>query len=165
MKVDRLDSLMNTLIPDKKTSANNGVGVDFQKVLAEAQTNRGGESQKLSGAGLAEKAESLLEGPLAPYSFPAISKFGKESRIRDQGLLAADQTLGILEQYQKAIADPKVSLKNLYPHIQSLSAEIQGIKQAAEGLPGSDPLKKILGEIGVLATVEVERFNRGDYVS
>jgi hypothetical protein len=49
--------------------------------------------------------------------------------------------------------------------IQSLSSEIQGVSQDAEKLPANDPLKRILREMGILAAVEVEKFNRGEYVS
>jgi hypothetical protein len=39
------------------------------------------------------------------------------------------------------------------------------MSQDAERLPANDPLKRILEEMGILAAVEVERFNRGDYIS
>ena len=165
MKVDKLDGLMNPLMSDNKKNTNMASGIDFQKLLAEAQTNRLAENQRLFEPGFAQEAKSLLDGPLPTYSFPPISELGKGPQIHDQGIGVADHTLGVLEQYQKAMADPKVSLKNLYPYIQSLFHEIKDINQAAEGLPASNPLKKILGEIGVLAAVEVEKFNRGDYVS
>ena len=56
-------------------------------------------------------------------------------------------------------------MKNLYPMIQSLSSEVRGVSQDAEKLSANDPLKGILSEMGILAAVEVERFNRGEYVS
>jgi hypothetical protein len=165
MKVDKLDGLTNPLMLDIKINAEKGRGIDFQKILAEAQVNRVAERQQLSESGQAGKADNLLEGPLAAYSLAPISEFGKDIQIRGQSIGVADHTLGVLEQYQKAMADPKVSLKNLYPYIQSLAREIKDINQVAGKLSASDPLKKILGEIEVLAAVEVEKFNRGDYVS
>jgi hypothetical protein len=165
MKIDKLDGLMNALTADNKKSANKANGVDFRKILTEAQANRAAENQQLFEPGVAQKAKSLQEAPLPVYSFSPISESGKNPQIHGQGIRAADHTLEVLEQYQKAIADPKVSLKNLYPFIQSLSHEIRGVNQAAEGLPANNPLKKILGDIGVLAAVEVEKFNRGDYLS
>jgi hypothetical protein len=39
------------------------------------------------------------------------------------------------------------------------------MSREAEKLPPNDPLRRILDEIGVLAAVETEKFNRGDYVS
>ena len=165
MKVDKLDGLMNALTADNKKSTNKASGIDFRKILTEAQANRAAENQQLFEPGVIQKAKSLQEGPLPTYSFSPISESGENPQIQGQGIRAGDQTLGVLEQYQKAIGDPKVSLKTLYPYIQSLSHEIKDINQVAEGLPANNPLKKILGEIGVLAAVEVEKFNRGDYLS
>jgi len=34
----------------------------------------------------------------------------------------------------------------------------------SDQLPPSDPLRKMMGEIGILSNVEIEKFNRGDYV-
>ena len=73
--------------------------------------------------------------------------------------------LKVLEEYQKALADPEVSLKNLYPMIQSLSSKVEGVGRDAEKLPANDPLQRIFSEMGILAAVEVEKFNRGEYVS
>jgi hypothetical protein len=99
------------------------------------------------------------------YSFPPLTELGNPFQTQARSLQTADQVLRVLEEYQKSLADPEVSLKNLYPMIQSLSAEIQGVSQDAEKLPANDPLKRILREMGILAAVEVEKFNRGEYVS
>jgi hypothetical protein len=164
MKVDKLDGLTNPQMLDIKINADKGKGVDFQKILAEAQVNRVPARQQLSKSGQAEKADDLLDGPWAAYSLAPLSELGKDPQVLNQNLRTADHTLGLLEEYQNAMADPKVSLKSLYPYIQSLSHEIKDINQVAEKLSASDPFKKILGEIGVLVAVEVEKFNRGDYV-
>jgi hypothetical protein len=165
MKVDKLDGLMNPLMADNKKNTNMASGVDFQKFLSEAQANRIAENQQPFGPGLPQVTKSLLDGPLPDYSLPPISELAKSHKIHEQAIRVADRTLGVLEQYQKAMADPKISLKKLYPYIQSLSHEIKDVTQVVEGLPASNPLKKVLGEIGVLGALEVEKFNRGDYIS
>jgi hypothetical protein len=48
--------------------------------------------------------------------------------------------------------------------VQSLAEEARGLSQWVEKLPPSDPLKKIMTEVGILSSIEVGRFNRGDYV-
>jgi len=78
--------------------------------------------------------------------------------------LATEKTLDLLEQYQKAMADPKVSLKEINPLAQALSQEIKGLNQWAQKLSSSDPLQKIIAEVGIVSSVEVEKFNRGDYI-
>ena len=164
MKIDNLDSLTNLLIPDKKESTHKAEGADFQKILEETQADQAAKSQKPPESGSVFRAAGIPDGPLGAYSFSPLTELGNPFQIQADPL-AADQVLRVLEQYQKAMADPDVSLKNLYPFIQSLAHEIKDINQVAGNAPASDPAKKILGEIGVLAAVEVEKFNRGDYVS
>ncbi len=165
MKIDKLDDLTNLLMTDKKANPHKAGGVEFQKILEEIQANQAAETQKLSEAGSASGRAGGPEGPLGAYSFPPLPEFGNSIQARGRSLQDADQVLKVLEEYRTALADPKVSLKDLYPLIQTLSSGMPGMNEGAENLPTNDPLKKILGEIGVLAAVEVERFNRGDYVS
>jgi hypothetical protein len=165
MKIDKLDNLTNLLMPDKKGNTQKTGGADFQKILEETQAGGGAESQKLSESGSVFRAAGIPEGPLGAYSFPPLSEFGNPVHAQTRSIQAADQILNVLEEYQKALADPAVSLKNLYPMIQSLSSEVQGVSQDAEKLPANDPLKRILDEMGILAAVEVEKFSRGEYIS
>lgn len=163
MKIDKLDSLMNLVIPDKKGSTNKTGGVDFRKILEEVQANQAGEKQKLGDTGSASKAAEISEGPLGIFSFPPPAEPG--GSLPNRSLQTAERMLGALEDYQRRLGDSKVSLKALYPAIESLSSKIRGMDQDKENLPAGDPLRRILDEIGILAAVEVERFNRGDYVS
>jgi hypothetical protein len=165
MKIDKLDNLTNLLMPDKKGSTHKAGGADFQKILEETQADQAAESQKLSESGSVFRAAGIPDGPLGVYSFPPLTELGNPFQTQARSLQTADQVLRVLEEYQKSLADPEVSLKNLYPMIQSLSSEIQGVSQDAEKLPANDPLKRILREMGILAAVEVEKFNRGEYVS
>jgi hypothetical protein len=86
------------------------------------------------------------------------------AQIRLQGIQSTEKTLDILEQYQKAMANPNLSLKNIYPLIQSLSQELQGLNVLSAKLPPSDPLQSILTHTGIVSAVEIEKFHRGEYI-
>ena len=88
----------------------------------------------------------------------------ESSPLRTQGVEATEKTLNLLEEYQRAIENPRVTLREIHPLVQSLAEETRGLNQWAEKLPSSDPLQNIMAEVGVLSSVEVGRFNRGDYV-
>ena len=84
--------------------------------------------------------------------------------MRSQGVKVAESTLGILEEYQKAIGDPQKTPRQIDPLVQSLSEEVKSLKMLAEKVPPSDPLQKIMTDLGIVSTVEIEKFNRGEYV-
>ena len=48
--------------------------------------------------------------------------------------------------------------------VQSLRQEVQELNRWSDILAPSDPLRKIMGEVGILSKVEIEKFNGGDHV-
>jgi hypothetical protein len=86
------------------------------------------------------------------------------TQIRSQGIRAAESTLNFLEKYQKAVGDPQITLKKVDPLVRSLSHEVNDLHLLSEKLPPSDPLQKIMREIGIVSTIEIEKFNRGEYI-
>ena len=85
-------------------------------------------------------------------------------QVRSRGIQSAEKTLDLLDQYQKAMANPDQSLKNIHPLIQSLSQELQGLNILSEKLSPSDPLQSILTNTGIVSAVEIEKFYRGEYI-
>ena len=135
-------------------------GLDFQKMLQEAQWNTQ-EAGQSAPAGAPGVAEIPGEGVL-PVNLLEGAK--ESSPLRVQGVEATERTLNLLEEYRRAIENPQVSLREIHPLVQSLAEETWGLNQWVEKLSPSDPLKKIMTEVGVLSSVEVGKFNRGDYV-
>ncbi|MBE0556604.1 MAG: hypothetical protein IH628_05160 [Proteobacteria bacterium] len=83
---------------------------------------------------------------------------------RSQAVKKIDELLNVIESYQAKIADPKVSLKEIYPLVQQMEKKTAELVPAAEALPDGDKLKEILNRVLVASTVEIIKFNRGDYV-
>jgi hypothetical protein len=138
--------------------------LDFQKLLQEAKsTNKTASPSTASlvakGVGeipsdpaLAIKALNLS---VEPVKFP---------QIRSQGIKAAENTLSLLENYQKAMADPQMTLKKVDHWVQSLAKEVNDLISLSDKLPAADPLKEIINEIGIVSKVEIQKFNRGEYI-
>lgn len=134
---------------------------DFQKALQEAHSHlqeRPAPSVFKGGVGGGEWLEPVTF-PLLPSNLAAGAPCPQS-----QGTEATERTLDLLERYQVALSDPRVSLKEVYSLVQSLRQEVQELNRWSDQLPPSDPLRKIMGEIGILSNVEIEKFNRGDYV-
>jgi len=134
--------------------------LDFQKVLNDAKSSISVANQPAPSAPMGVK-----EIPADPaYAIKALSGPEQIDQIRSQGVERAENTLTILEQYQKAMGDPQKTLKNVSGLVQSLAQEVNGLNRVSEKLPSSDPLQKIMNEIGIVSAVEIEKFNRGEYI-
>ena len=138
--------------------------LDFQKLLNDAESNMKVADQSSS----LSPSLGMREAPVDP-AFPLQTlNFLPEqegiTRIRSQGIRAAESTLNLLEEYQEAVGDPRVTLKKVDPLVRSLSQEVNNLHMLSEKLPTSDPLQKIMREIGIVSTIEIEKFNRGEYI-
>jgi hypothetical protein len=135
-------------------------GFDFQKILQEAQTNIQ-EAGQAASAGAAGAAEI---GGESVFPVNLLEGVKESAPLRSQGVQAAEEALNLLEQYQRAIGNPRATLREIDPLVQSLAEETRGLNRWMENLSPSDPLKKIMTEVGVLSSTEIGKFNRGDYV-
>jgi hypothetical protein len=161
MDVKKIGGEIPPLAIGKKGKMEGSEGADFQKALQEAHSHLQGSLGPSVSTGDAGRAEWL-----EPVNFPLLNPMVEEGAPtpQSQGVQATEKTLDLLERYREALSDPQVSLKKVYPLVQSLRQEVQEMNRWTDHLPPSDPLRKIMGEIGVLSSVEVEKFNRGDYV-
>ncbi len=134
--------------------------LDFQRVLQGAKSDI-----SVAGPSAASASKGVEEIPADPaYAIQVLSGSEQIHQIRSQSVARAENTLTILEQYQKAVGDPQLTLKNVNHLVQSLSQEVNSLNRLSEKLPSSDPLQKIMNEIGIVSAVEIEKFNRGEYI-
>ncbi len=160
MDVKEIQSGALSAVAGKKEKKEEASGFDFQKILQEAQSNLK-ETNAAAPGGVAEKSEILPEGVLAVNWLEVIKD---SAPLRLQGTRAAEKALDLLEQYQRAMENPRTTLREIHPLVQSLAEEMKSLDQWVEKMPPSDPLREILTETGILSSVEIEKFNRGDYI-
>lgn len=129
----------------------NGNGLDFKTLLKNAEIRVEGEIQKVS----------------SPFSVTSLSTPFNElediNHIRSLGIKTSEGVLHLLEEYHKAIINDQIPLEKIDPLIQSLSREVSRLQILSERIPESDPLRKILTELGVISAVEVEKYYRERY--
>jgi hypothetical protein len=158
MDIKKIMDVGSSVSPVTRREREKPGGLDFKELLRQASP--GPES-------LGQTTSSLSpHGDVEPLSAMAfvMPNAGEISRTRLQSIEATENTLSLLEEYQKAMSDPNLSLKKVDPLVQSLSKELDGLNVLSERLSPSDPLQKILTEVGVVSRVEIERFRRGDYI-
>lgn len=126
-------------------------GPEFKDVLKAAAAQPSGA--KPSG-------EAMISA-VAPGSMPLNLRHDLDMRAAVERV---EQFLDVLDRYRTGLADPNMTLKNLYPLLQKIDAEKDQLNTLVEKLPAGNPLRPIVDEALVTGTLEVLRFNRGDYV-
>jgi hypothetical protein len=77
----------------------------------------------------------------------------------------AERLLDLLSEYQQKLANPAFTLRDISPLIDELKADNKRLVSSVNSLAEGDDLKNILNQIIVAASVEIIKFNRGDYVN
>ena len=164
MKIKDLTQSISTILASKQVKGSSSNGVTFKERLAEASLRL--ENSIQVGSPIPSGGEpKVMPNPVS--SVPSSSGLFRVHGLdptRSQFIETTTSILNLLEQYQKAIANPEISLKKIDPFIQALSQEVSQLNGLSEKLSPSDPLQKILTELGIVSTVEIEKFNRGDYI-
>ena len=77
----------------------------------------------------------------------------------------AERLLDLLDEYQQKLANPVFTLRDISPLIDELKADNKRLVSSVHSLSEGDELKNILSQIIVTASVEIIKFNRGDYMN
>lgn len=99
-----------------------------------------------------------LSAPIRPMAFAAPP---------ETAFKAARQTgeiLDTLEAYQKLLAKPSTSLRNMQPVVEQLGQEADRMAASMNHLPQGHALREIMKETLIQVHQELERFNQGMYI-
>jgi hypothetical protein len=146
------------LTPSPLTKKEGGHSSEFQKIFQDVR-QAAGESSPAGPSGVTGVVQGFEIGTVN-----GVLEIQDLQPLQSRGIAATENTIALLEQYQRALADPAQTLKEINPLVQSLSEKVTDLQGLAQGLAPGDPLKKIIQEVGTLSAVEVEKFNRGEYV-
>ena len=96
-------------------------------------------------------------------SLPPLTVNAMEPRHPTSDVQAMERFLDSLEDYQKGLADPQCNLRDLQPALERLEREQRHLSHWADITPEDNPLKHIIDEGLVTATLETGRFRSGVY--
>lgn len=151
MKIHANDEILKSLTTPQKRPAGDSQTGQFKTLL----------DQTLGGTETADAASGAAAGPMRPLSGiqfqPVVSDATTASAAENLGSL-----IGSLESYQQKLADPTASLKDVDALVQDLSQKDAQLAKLADTVKDGD-LKKIINDARVVTTVELAKFNRGDY--
>ena len=80
-------------------------------------------------------------------------------------IFRVENFLDILDEYHQRLGNPQDTLKDIYPLINSMAAEKEDLISSLNSLSDGDELKEILNQTLITSSIEIIKFNRGDYIS
>ena len=146
------ETLIKSLIQGASSSKAESSGLNFAETLAKTVSKGSGEDLALQkNGGVSELGETVSAG--------RILSAGLSSQIGP-----VEKTLGLLDRYASALADPNQNLKQVSPLVLELKQAAENLKKTSQALPTGHAAREIIDRTAIMAAVEVEKFNRGDYI-
>lgn len=138
---------------------------DFKKILSGIQSKADGaqETNPLSPDEI-QKINLRLQNASTLASLEAGSFVESVGKFESGEVEKVEQFFNLLESYTKALSDPKKNLRDIAPLIKSIESEKAKLAGLGESLPDGNVLKDLVNKAAILTTVEVLKFNRGDYL-
>lgn len=121
---------------------------------------------------------SILEGTLAKTSgaekevqFPAVIENAMPVQLqhvhppqKPSTIDRIENMLDLLDEYRHKLADPNCTLRDIHPLVKSLETRNEQLKPLLDSIADGDQLKQILNQTLVTASLEVFKYNKGDYI-
>jgi len=127
-------------------------------------------SVKKSKSGEKSAFFSLLEGQLSPAEATAPIQQAEipensslPAQLRLDGVFISENTIDLLESFEKCLGNTDISLTDITPIIDALESGTTSLLDIKEQLDSDDPLAQLIDLIATISIIETEKFRRGDY--
>ena len=151
MKILPKDEILKTIYANKIKEAEKPAGTDFETILKKSMEH-------------SNEVEKGTQQPPEINNIPRV-QFNSPLTVKNEDIDRTERFLGILHKYQQKLSNPQATLRDLYPLIQEMEMEKEGLIPLLESLPDGDELKDILNQVLVTSSVEIMKFNRGYYIN
>jgi len=152
MKINGNDEIIKSGYTDKSLQKEPAQNDDFKNIL-KASVERTAHHQ-------AKTQSSTLMQPISAIKFSPLSPENKRIAID-----RLDNLLNMLDNYRKQLADPQVSLRRIEPLMNAIEKEKEQLSSVLDSLASEDGLKDIVNRTLITASLEVIKYNRGDYIT
>ena len=154
MKIGIDDNMLTQVLNDPKKGTGTSGMSTFGSILDETIEkfqNRG------TGPGL---PGGSVVGGVSSVQFPTLGP-GLTVSLADR----VDRMLDTLDTYRQMLGDGRYSLRDMDPTVRQIAAEAESLQPELDHIPVEDELGDILNQTLIAASLEVIKFNRGDYVA
>ena len=152
MKILNNEQALQTVQYEKKTKAGQPAGKEFGTIFKETVENK----------------KTTAVTPLQTTIVTPLTGFEPALPDPSNGQFTADhieKLINLLDRYRDKLADPRISLKQLDPHIKEMNHEMESLGPVLDSLPADDGLRTVLNQTMVTLSLEISKFYRGDYIS
>ena len=152
MKISGNNEIIKSSYPDKSQPSEQALNTDFKNILK--------ESVEKSARHAAQIQPTSLLDPLSAVRFDPESPQDKDSAIK-----RVENFINLLDDYRKQLADPAITLRSIEPVMKRIIKEKDQLSSLLDSMPNEDGLKDIVNRTLITASLEVIKYNRGDYIT
>ena len=152
MKIYGDNEILKEGYPQKTQKSETTPNADFKDILKESVENAPENPSKIQ--------PSTLMDPVSAIRFNALAPQDKKITVE-----RIHNFLNLLDNYRQQLSDPHVTLRTLEPVMNTIAKEKDQLSGLLDSLPNEDGLKHILNQTLITASLEVIKFNRGDYIN
>ena len=151
MKIHPNDEILKNAYPQKIEKDERTLDREFGAILKEAVEN----SSKVDAEDQKPSLNTISE--IQFNTFLSGEKIPMVDRV--------EKYLDLLDEYRQKLANPQVKLKDIYLLINEMEVGKQSLIPVLNSLPDGDGLKDILNQTLITSSLEIIKFNRGDYLT
>ena len=152
MKIDGNDEILKSGYTAPAPKDEKTTDADFKNILKETVDK--------STQNPSEIQPTTVLDPISAIRFNPSSTQDKNITLE-----RVDNLLNLLENYRQQLKNPNVTLRTLEPIMNTIAQEKDQLSAKLESIPNEDGLKDILNQTLITASLEVIKFNRGDYIT
>ena len=151
MKINGNDEILKNNYSPKTPNNEQTTDADFKNILK--------ESVEKSTQNPSEIQPTTLLDPTSAIRFNPLSTEDKNVTVE-----RIENLLNLLENYREELKNPTVTLRTLEPIMNTIAKEKDQLSAKLDSISNEDGLKDILNQTLITASLEVIKFNRGDYI-
>jgi hypothetical protein len=152
MKIHSNDEILTRLHPERTCKDITSPDVDFGNILKQKIEN----STAVNG-GIQSTA---LTSTVHPAQLKAMASQDITATVE-----RIESFLKLLDEYCGKLGDSRVSLKDIYPVISEIDKQKESLIPLLDSLSDVDELRHILNQTLITASLEVIKFNKGEYIT
>jgi len=152
MKINGIDGIVKNGIADKSARKEPAVNEDFKKILKASVERPAQHSAKVQQPLSINPVSAIRMQPLSP-------------EIKHATVERVEKLLNLLDIYRTQLVDPTMTLRKIEPAMNTIIKEKEQLSSLLDSLADDDGLKDIVNRTLITASLEVIKYNRGDYIT